>query len=272
MRFLATCCLCGVVGAQQLARHSLPVSQWRMNSRNYLQAGDARSFSLSEQTGDADRLLCQVGSVISAGLPGRLPRKELFEAHAVASVANRYFPSHLNIVEPCAGCGLLAVFLVLLNRHRHVRCSDKQRPRIARELSQCVEKEWPFLAHQIRWEEADLRKSTLTVAPSELIVSCHACSFLSDEMIRAAEQNRRPLVLVPCCYETQPNLPDRPWLPNWSWRRWPWLLEGETNRLGRSKIHEARLEFLKAKGYDVVMDEIDRQITEMNRVIIARPA
>ena len=185
---------------------------------------------------------------------------------------NRYFPSHLNIVEPCAGCGLLAVFLVLLNRHRHVRCSDKQRPRIARELSHCVEKEWPFLAHQIRWEEADLRKSTLTVAPSELIVSCHACSFLSDEMIRAAEQNRRPLVLVPCCYETQPNLPDRPWLPNWSWRRWPWLLEGETNRLGRSKIHEARLDFLKAKGYDVVMDEIDRQITEMNHVIIARPA
>ena len=52
-----------------------------------MQAGDARSFSLSEQTGDADRLLCQVGSVISAGLPGRLPRKELFEAHAVASVA-----------------------------------------------------------------------------------------------------------------------------------------------------------------------------------------
>ena len=58
-----------------------------MNSRNYLQAGDARSFSLSEQTGDADQLLCQVGSVISAGLPGRLPRKELFEAHAVASLA-----------------------------------------------------------------------------------------------------------------------------------------------------------------------------------------
>ena len=57
-----------------------------MNSRNYLQAGDARSFAVSGRTGDADELLCKVGSVISAGLPGRLPRKELFEAHAVATL------------------------------------------------------------------------------------------------------------------------------------------------------------------------------------------
>ena len=163
------------------------------------------------------------------------------------------------------------MFLVLLNRLRHVRCSDKKRPRIARELAQCVEKEWPFLAHQIRWEEADLRKTTLKVAPNELLVACHACSFLSDEMILAAKENRRPLVLVPCCYETEPNLPDRPWLPNWSWKRWPWLQEGAANRLGRSAIHSARMNVLQDAGYHVVQDEIGRQITDMNGVIVAWP-
>ena len=128
------------------------------------------------------------------GLPGRLPRKELFEAHAVMEVVNRHFPKESRIFEPCAGCGLLAIFLVLSNRARRVRCSDKKQPRLARELHECVAHKWPFLRQQIQWEEADVRKTTVTVARDELLVSCHACSFLSDEMILSAKRSRLALV------------------------------------------------------------------------------
>ena len=60
--------------AQPLARHALPVSHWRKNSRNYLQAGDAAPFANAGQSGDADKLLCEVGSVISAGILAEIPK------------------------------------------------------------------------------------------------------------------------------------------------------------------------------------------------------
>jgi len=263
--------LTATVTGQPLARHALPVSKWRKNSRNYLQAGDAKPFAQSGCTGDADSLLCEVGSVISAGLPGRLPRKELFEAHAVSDVVNRYFPSQVHVLEPCAGCGLLAVFLVLSNRRRKVRCSDKKQPRISHQLMACLTQTWPFLQDQIQWEEADVRKTSLTVEEEELLVSCHACSLLSDEMILAATRASRPMVLVPCCYDKEPSLPERPWLPNWHWRRWPWLREGAVNRLGQEGIHQARVACLEEAGYHVEMDEIDSEISDMYRVIVAQP-
>ncbi len=48
-----------------------------------------------------------MGSFIGAELPDRLPRKELFEAHAVARVVDRYFPEELEITEFCAGGTIL---------------------------------------------------------------------------------------------------------------------------------------------------------------------
>lgn len=53
--------------------------------------------------GDADELLCAVGGIIGSELPGRVPRKELFEAHAVARVVDRHFPEETEITEFCAG-------------------------------------------------------------------------------------------------------------------------------------------------------------------------
>ena len=66
-------------------------------------------------------------------------------------------------------------------------------------------------------------------------------------------------------------LTERSWLPNWSFRRWPWLEEGAVNRRGRTAIDEVRIQTLKNAGYDVAREEIDRQISEMNRVIVAQP-
>eukprot|EP00438_Fugacium_kawagutii_P016827 Skav203786 [mRNA] locus=scaffold206:452032:455522:+ [translate_table: standard] len=139
--------------SQPLQRHQLPLSAWRKNSRSCLQLGDVRSFKESRRTGsrsaeglpwrwrsmaawqaagDMDPLLCEVGGVLAAQLPGKVPRKELFEAHAVAQLVERHFPQERRITEFCAGCGLLGIFLMLLNPRRSLRCSDKKRQPLAR--------------------------------------------------------------------------------------------------------------------------------------------
>ena len=108
----------------------------------------------------------------------------------------------------------------------------------------------------------------------ELVASCHACSVLSDEVILAARRGRSPLVLVPCCYQKAPRLPREvgwPWLPNWSWKRWPWLEEGSINAQGRDAIHAARVKCLEEDGYEVWEEFIDPNISKMNMAIVAQP-
>ncbi|CAL1162329.1 unnamed protein product [Cladocopium goreaui] len=257
---------------QPLQRHQLPVSAWRKNSRSCIQLGDVRSFKESGHTGDADELLCAVGGIIGSELPDRVARKELFEAHAVARVVDRHFPEETEITEFCAGCGLLGIFLMLLNPRRRVRCSDKKKQLLACRLQDALTVHWPFL-QGITWEEEDARHGQLKTR-GELVASCHACSVLSDEVILTARRGRSPLVLVPCCYQKAPRLPREvgwPWLPNWSWKRWPWLEEGSINAQGRDAIHAARVKCLEEDGYEVWEEFIDPNISKMNMAIVAQP-
>ena len=125
----------------------------------------------------------------------------------------------------------------------------------------------------LAWSQEDARHGQLK-ARGELVASCHACSVLSDEIILAARCGRSPLVLVPCCYQKAPRLPREvgwPWLPNWSWKRWPWLEEGRINAQGRDAIHAARVKCLEADDYEVWEEFIDPNISKMNMAILAQP-
>ena len=207
--------------------------------------------SFETQPGTAAPLLCSVGAALAARLPGQVPRKELFEAFEVAQVVQRHFAEAPRITEFCAGCGLLSIFLVLLKPSRQLRCLDKRRGPLAVKLLQALRPLWPCLA-QIEWQEQDARHGL--GAQGELVASCHACSVLSDEIILAAKRGRSPLVLVPCCYQKAPRLPATegwPWLPHWSWARWPWLQQGLVNLQGPEAIHEARLRCLREDGYEL---------------------
>lgn len=258
--------------SQPMARHQIPVSAWRKGSKNCISSGDERSFEASRRSGDSDELLCQVGAYISTRLPNRLPRKELFEAHAVAQLVHRHFREESShIIELCAGCGLLSVFLVLMDPRRRVRCLDMIQSPIAIKLLNCLSEEWPVLNKNIQWELQDFRHGSLEIGAEELATSCHACSFLSDEIILAATAAHRPFVLVPCCYEKRPVLPKRPWMPKWTWERWPWLEAGSVNHGGPAAIHAARVACLERAGYSVTMDHIDPAISNLNAALIARP-
>ena len=81
-------------------------------------------------------------------------------------------------------------------------------------------------------QEEDIRYGNLQAANSELVTACHACSFLSDEVLFCAIESRSPVVLLPCCYEKVPALPERPWLPKWSWKLGQF---GELEGVGKPK-------------------------------------
>eukprot|EP00747_Dinoflagellata_sp_TGD_P199545 gnl/TRDRNA2_/TRDRNA2_72799_c0_seq2.p1 gnl/TRDRNA2_/TRDRNA2_72799_c0~~gnl/TRDRNA2_/TRDRNA2_72799_c0_seq2.p1 ORF type:complete len:287 (+),score=32.80 gnl/TRDRNA2_/TRDRNA2_72799_c0_seq2:98-958(+) len=256
---------------------SRPVSEWRKNSKNKLCRGDSRCFQESGRNGDSDELLCAVGAWVSAQQPDVLPRKELFEAHAVAEIVHKYFPFPGRILDLCAGSGLLAAFLAIQEPGRELVCVDLQKTPLATRLLDSLSEHWPALLQQIGWKESDIRRlDTLpSIGPRDLIVSVHACGLLSDDVMVAAtsEGALRPLVLVPCCHSLRPRIPNRPqpWMPNRSWDSWPWLQAGAVNLKGAAAIDVARADYLRHRGYRVIIEEIDAYITPMNRVIVALP-
>lgn len=266
---------CNLGSCATLHRQLLPVSSWRKGSRHKIVRGDARCFEQSARDGDTDELLCQVGATIASEQPALLPRKELFEAHAVAARVHRYFGGGpFNITELCAGCGLLAIFLVLLEPRRLVRCCDRKQSEGAKRLLSSLSRRWPVLQQQIHWEDQDIRFGC-NIHREDLVVSCHACNLLTDEVMLAATADgaRRPLVLVPCCLSRRPSLPKaRPWMPARTWDMFPWLNGGLINREGPIAVNNARASHLSKMGYSVTFDQIDSAITKVNTMIVAQPA
>ena len=229
-------------------------------------------------------LLCEVGAEIGRRLPGRLKRKELFEAHAVACLVKRHARRHSYapdvIVDLCAGCGLLGLFLALMYPRARVIAMDRTQSALSQMLSETAVGCWPELRDRLSWILCDMRpkavgnEGSLALPPSCIVVACHACGLLTDEAIAVASHRRlRPMILLPCCYVTHPrSRRSNPGRPSHSWERLPWLKEGAVNREGEDSIDDARVAFLQMRGYKVNIDHIDPQITRYNKAICAFPA
>ncbi|CAJ1419099.1 unnamed protein product [Effrenium voratum] len=250
--------LLGLGHAFSLPRHSLPVSRWRKNSSHRVAAGDVRHFL----AGDASPLLCEVGARVGQALPDKLKHKELFEAHAVAELAQRHLTQWRSeglevqtAVELCAGCGLVGIFLALLDRRLRVLQLDRRRSKLAAQLHEMADS-WD-LHERLGWRVADLRPAGEEAAefePGSLVLACHACGLLSDEAMAAAVAARLPLILLPCCYARNPKALVRAKRghPSFAWPRYPWLERGAVNRLGRDAVDAARVSFLEQNAYKAV--------------------
>ena len=238
-------------------------------------------------------MLYEVGEAIAREIPNKLKRKELFEAYEVACLVRRqtrrqnsnnthYAPD--TVVDLCAGCGLLGLFLALMWPQAKVIAMDRRQSAVSLKLSDCAIRCWPQLKHRFVWKVCDLRRKPVDNAaqsislPSNcIVVACHACGLLTDEVIAAAcSESLRPMVLVPCCYATHPKMGPKvspnPGHPCHSWERLPWLKEGAVNQQGCKAIDDARVSFLKGQGYEVCLDHVDPQITRYNKAISAFPA
>ncbi len=210
---------------------------------------------LTEHTAEAfrgDTLFDSLGRVLSGA--GCLPRKELFEAWAVAKRVRRRFRGG-PIVELAAGHGLLAHIMLLLDPSAPgAICVDRRRPANVGRLWGALAEAWPRLADQVRYVEADIDEPEIGADAS--VLSVHACGRLTDRVLDRAIEARARVAVLPCCHS---------------------LKIGDTGQLegwlpGPLAIDATRALRLRAAGYVIRTQTIPDTITPQNRLLIGWPA
>jgi len=184
------------------------------SSRARLTTHDLGRFSGSGLFDRIGRALC---------LAGCLPRKELYEAWEVARRARRLFRGG-HVIDIGAGHGLLAQMLLLLDDSSPGAVAvDVAVPGSAARVHDALVRAWPRLAGRVRWTGAPdpraggrvprgethaammpgalVMPSDVTAGPGDIVVSCHACGALTDQVIEFALARRAHLAVLPCCHD-----------------------------------------------------------------------
>ncbi|HKQ71875.1 MAG TPA: methyltransferase [Polyangiaceae bacterium] len=182
-----------------------------------------------------------------------LPRKELFESWEVAKRARRRFRGG-RVLDLACGHGLLAHMLLLLDDSSESALAvDASLPGSAVELARGVEREWPRLARRVQIVEGSLKD--VDAGPNDLIVSCHACGGLTDEVLTKAIEARARVVVLPCCHDKTKN--DAGGLGGWL----DTPLAIDVTRAGRLRSH----------GYLVHTQLVPAEVTPKNRLLLGAP-
>jgi hypothetical protein len=182
-----------------------------------------------------------------------LPRKELFEAWEVARRTRRRFRGG-RVIDLACGHALLAQILLLLDDSSDVALAvDSRLPSSAAELSSALQREWPRLAGRIEFVEGPI--AGIEVRQDDLLVSCHACGSLTDQVLARAIEVKARVVVLPCCHDKLEN--DQGGLGGW--------LDAAL------AIDVTRAARLRAHGYSVHTQTIPAAITPKNRLLLAEP-
>ncbi len=180
-----------------------------------------------------------------------LPRKELFEAWEVARRSRRRFRGG-RVLDMACGHALLAQLLLILDDSSDVALAiDTRLPHSAPRLVESFARAWPRLAGRIELVEGEL--SGVTVLADDLVVSCHACGSLTDEVLSRAIAVGARVVVLPCCQDKLAQ--DQGGLGGW--------LESSL------AIDVTRAARLRAHGYAVHTQTIAPAITPKNRLLLA---
>jgi hypothetical protein len=214
-------------------------------SRSRLTAHDLHRFEGDTLFNRIARSLCEAACV---------PRKEFYEAWEVARRARRRFRGG-RVVDLACGHALVAQLMLILDDTSPVALAvDTKLPPSAFRVSQRLSNDWPRLAGRVTLHEAALE--TVTAREGDIIVSCHACGRLTDDVISKALEARAKLVVLPCCQST--GKCDLGGLSGWV----DAALAIDVTRAGR----------LRAAGYSVHTQTIPHEITPKNRLLLAEPA
>jgi Methyltransferase domain len=183
-----------------------------------------------------------------------LPRKELYEAWEVARRTRRRFRGG-RVLDLACGHALLAHILLLLDDSSPGALAvDVRLPNSATRLRSSLIRQWPRLAGRVEFVSGEI--SVVEAHPADLVVSCHACGSLTDDVLHTAIRARARVVVLPCCHQKLEN--DAGGLGGWL----DSALAIDVTRAARLREH----------GYLVHTQTIPSAITPKNRLLLAEPA
>lgn len=183
-----------------------------------------------------------------------LPRKELYESWEVARRARRRFRGGRVLDLACGHAVVAHLMLVLDDSSAAAVAIDARLPSSAYKVADCFAREWPRLSNRIELMQATLESAV--VKPGDVVVSCHACGTLTDDVLNVALEARARVVVLPCCHDAQKS--DLGGLSGW--------LDPSL------AIDVTRVARLRAHGYTVHTQLIPATITPKNRLILAEPS
>lgn len=183
-----------------------------------------------------------------------LPRRELFEAWAVARRSRRKLRGG-RVVDLACGHGLVAWLMLLLDdtSPSAIAC-DTRLPPSAAKVGAAMSSAWPRLAGRVLLEERAI--ADVAVEEDDVVVATHACGALTDAVIDRVLPVQARVALLPCCQDEETC--DDGGLRGW--------LDIET------AVDVTRAARLRSHGYSVHTQHVPREITAKNRLLLALPA
>ncbi len=214
------------------------------SSKNRLTAHDLGRFPTDSLFDRIARAVCRAGC---------LPRKELYEAWEVARRTRRHLRGG-RVVDLCGGHGLLGqVMLLLDDSSPSVLVADPAVPASAATLQAAMLEDWLRLEGRVAFHP--VRIEDVPLEPSDVVVSCHACGALTDQVLARAVSVRARVAVLPCCHDAATC--DAGPLEGWM-------------DLAMA-IDAMRAVQLESQGYHVRTQTIPAEITPKNRLLIGTP-
>jgi hypothetical protein len=184
---------------------------------------------------------------------GCLPRKELYESWEMARRVRRLFRGG-RIVDLAAGHGLLAHLMLLLDDSSPAALAiDKTFPASSRKLHDSLVAAWPRLSGRVTFVTGEL--GDVEIAPSDIVLSSHACGALADRVLDRAIAARARVAVLPCCHDRAAS--DTGGLSGW--------VDGAV------AIDIVRATRLTLNGYRIWTQAIPAEITPKNRLLLGAP-
>ena len=212
-------------------------------STNRLTSYDLGRFQGMSLFAKLGRAVCEAGC---------LPRKELFEAWEMARRVRRRFRGG-RVVDLAGGHGLLAQTLLLLDDSSpSAVVVDASLPPSADRLHASLVAAWPRLRDRVEFVEAAFE--TVPLDRDDVIVSCHACGALTDQVLDLAVRAGARVAVLPCCHDVGDA---------------PAMLEGWMDPALAQDVERAQR--LAGAGYDVWTQAIPPDITPKNRLLVGAP-
>lgn len=181
-----------------------------------------------------------------------LPRRELFESWEVARRTERRL-SGRRVVDLACGHGLIGQIMLLLDPKLEAAIGvDRHLPPSAKTLAAAMRERWPQLDGRFDLVEQPLAQTT--IQPDDIVVSCHACGALTDDVLGLAIAARASVAVLPCCQVEATG--DAGGLEGWL-----------DNAFAIDVTRAARL---RGVGYRVFTQLLPPAITAKNRLLVGR--